>query len=144
MPHGIHLRNSLRVGIWHLAGAQEMLTLKLNGALFSSQTRVFLGSAPMAVNPNPVVLNYLQINQNSVTFLGISSASSVWNSKWHLVAACSPIPGCISNSNCFLCDSLPPQQGSLPPSLVPSGHLTLLPKTLQNPTHWHQFVFPVP
>lgn len=49
--------------------------------------RVFLCFCRTALNPHPVVLKYFQINQNGVTFLGMSSASSVWNSPWHPVAA---------------------------------------------------------
>lgn len=118
VPCRKHLGNSL---IWHFAGAQETLILKLNGVLFGSQTpESSCASAPMAVNPDPVVLNYFQTNQNGVTFLGISSASSVQKSKWHPVAACCPVPGCISSSNCLFRDSLPLQQVPVLPSLVPS------------------------
>lgn len=95
--------------------------------------RVFLNFYPMAVNPNPVIINYFQVIQSSVTVLGISYTSSVLNNKWHLVAACCPIPGCISDSDCFFCDSLRLQQVFLLSSLAPSGHLTLLLPNLAKP-----------
>lgn len=119
-------------GIWHFASAQEMLILRLKGLLFTN-IRVFLCFYPI-VNPNPVVLNYFQRNQNSGTFFGMSSASCVLSSKWHLGASCCPIPGCTSASDGLFGHKSPLQQ-----SLLLCGYLTLLPQTLQNLPHWHQF-----
>lgn len=88
-----------------------------------------------------VILNYFQISQSGVTISGISYASSAQNSKWHLVAACCPIPACILNHRCLFYDTHPLQQVVLLPSLASSGSLTLLPpKTLPDPTQGHQFV----
>lgn len=100
---------------------------------------------PYALTPwpfsSPVILNYFQVSQNSAAISGISHAPSVLNSKWHLVAACCPVPACIRNSRCLFCGSRPLQQVVLLPSLASSGSLTLLPhKTLPDPTQWHQFV----
>lgn len=63
--------------------------------------------------PNPVLLKYILVSQNSVTLLGVYYVASVLNSKWHLFAACCPVPGCISDSSCLFCDNLPLQQVSV-------------------------------
>lgn len=144
VPLGSHIQKLLRVRTGPWAGAGEMLAPGSSGVLFSSHTSECSYTLTPSQFSNPVMLKYVRVSPNSVTVLGTLYPSSVLNSKRHLLAACCPIQGPFQIPMAYLVAAFHPSRSLSCYHGHPLGTWLLSPQTLQNPIHWHQFVFQRP